>query len=341
MKQIMPNPDAIKLALWLKRWREEVALAKAGELPELLPTDVPAPQLPTDVNSFDSFGVCASDIRLLNPWLVRDVRRPLYFAVLGEWLDGLWLIAPFARFPQPATVGEWNTGRGEADPKKDPLAVLCLWNALTVPPEVVSQSWFIDLFNEKEMESAWDVFRHITTGKFLPTNLAQRVGPPLYHPADPRNDYLEEEASGLRPLGKLAEDYVSRLEETSEPVQTPSETETEDKFVESALGVRELAIAGDAATTGGKVLKLRVPELGIRVTFRQDARGEQVIARATRIADSTISYKLDGGSVMKSGKIVGKFVNGRAEFKASMLAGRIGLRDRKGKPLDVEVEHNS
>ena len=295
----MPNREAHNLALWLRRWREEATLAEAGDLPDPLPADVPAPSLPPEVHPFDSFGVWASDIRLLNPWLVRDVRRPLYFAVLGEWLDGLWLIAPFARFPEPATVGEWNTGRGETDSRQDPLAVLCLWNAHTVPFEVVSQSWFIDTLNEKEMENAWEVFRHVSTGKPLPSHLTERVGPPLYHPSDPRHEYLAEEVAGLRPLGRMAEEHVSRLEEVTGTIPVLAESETQDQLVESTLGRPELALAGEAATSGGGVtLKLRVPELGVRVTFRQDSRGERVVAKVTTLADSaTLTYKLDGGAV--------------------------------------------
>lgn len=334
----MPNTDAKNLALWLRRWREELALAQAGELPEPLAAEVPVPSLPADVQPFDSFGVWTGDIRLLNPWLVREVRRPLYFAVLGEWLEGMWLIAPYARFSLPATVGELNTGRGESDPKQDPLAVLSLWNAHTVPPEVVQQSWFIDTLSGDELENAWEVFRHVTTGKPLSPLLAQRAGPPLYHPSDPRHDYLAEEAAGLSALGRSAEAYVALLKTGADFVPGPRETETEDNFVESTLGRFDLAIAGAAATGGAVTLKLRLPELEARVTFRQDARGERVVARVTSLADSTISHKLDGGVVMRGGKIVGKFARGRAEIRAAALAGQIGLRDRKGKSVVAEIE---
>jgi len=337
----MPNTDAKSLALWLRLWREEVALAEAGELPDPLPTSVSPPHKPSEVQSFDSFGVWTGDIRLLNPWLVREVRRPLYFAVLGEWLDGMWLIAPFARFSLPATVGEFNTGRGESDPRQSPLSVLSLWNAHTVPPEVVQQSWFLDTLSESELENAWEVFRQVMTGKALPPHLMERVGPPMHHPADPRHDYLAEEAGGLSPLGRSAEEYVSHLKDAVDVVPVSRETEVEDKWVESTLGQFGLAVAGAAATGGGITLKLHVPELEVRVTFRQDSRGERVIARVTSLIDSNVSHKLDGGVVMRGGKVVGKFARGRAEFKATTLSGKIGLRNRRGNPLVAIVETDS
>ena len=337
----MPNTDAKTLALWLRQWREEVTLAEAGELPDPLPADVSPPEKPTGVQPFDSFGVFAGDIRLMNPWLVREVRRPLYFVVLGEWLDGMWLIAPFARFSLPATSGELSTGRGESEPKQDPLAVLSLWNAHTVPPEVVQQSWFIDTFSGDELESAWEVFRQVMTGKALSPHLSERVGPAIYHPADPRHDYLADEARGLSPVGILAEEYVTRLKEGASLAPVSQDSELEDEFVESTLGRFAPAVAGAAATGGAVTLKLRVPELEVRVTFRQDARGERVIARVTPLNDSSISHKLDGGVVMKGGKVVGKFARGRAEFKAAALSGSIGLRDRRGKPLSAIVETDS
>lgn len=338
----MPNTDAKHLALWLRLWREEVALAEAGKLPEPLPAEVPPPARSSAIQPFDSFCVWPSDIRLLNPWLVRDVRRPLYFAVLGEWLDGLWLIAPFARFSIPATVGELNTGRGETDPKQDPLSVLSLWNAHTVPPEFAQESWFIDTLSEDELENAWEVFRQVMTGKALPPHLLRRVGPPLYHPADPRHDYLAEEANGLSPLGRAAEEYVARLKGAANVAPASNYAEMQGKLVESTLGRFEPALAGVAGTGGGgATLKLRVPDLGVRVTFRQDSRGERVVARVTLLTDSTLSHKLDGGVVIKAAKVVGKFSRGRSEFKATVLAGQIGLRDRRGKPLIVEIEPGS
>lgn len=335
----MPNQDSINLALWLRYWREEVTLAEADDLPKLLPAEIPAPPLPRDVHAFDSFGLWEGDIRLLNPWLVRDVRRPLYFAILREWLDGLWLIAPFARFPEPATVGEWDTGRGKIDPRQDPLAVLCLWNAHTVPAETLQQSWFIDCLDAGELEKAWNVFRHVITGKSLPEELLQHVGPPLFHPADPRNEYLTEEAAGMSPLQKLAEEYMVQLNEAG-PRLISAELGGLDKWVESPLGIANLAPAGQAATGGGgTTLRLLVSELGIRITFRQDPRGELVVAKVTELTGgSGLSYKFDGGVVLQRRKIVGKFSRGRAQFRASTLSGQISLRDRKGTPLVAVVE---
>ncbi len=340
MVSTMPNANANNLVLWLRQWREELAAADAGDLPGPLPDDVPAPALAPNVQPFDRFGIWPSDVRLLNPWLVRDVRRPLYFAVLAKWLDGLWLMAPFSRFTLPATVGEWNTGRGEADPRQDPISILSLWNAHTVPPEVVQQSWFIDTLTEAEMANAWEVFRHVTTGKPLTPALRDRVGPPIYHPADPRNDYLAQEAAALRPLGNLAEQYVTRLAQSTSAPPTLVEAEPIDYLLESTIGPVEPALAGEAATKGGgATMKLRVLELAVRVTIRRDPNGDRAVAKVTSLEDhGPLSNKLDGGAIMKDGQVIGKFSRGRAVLPAAALSGRIGLRNRKGQPLRVELE---
>jgi hypothetical protein len=328
----MAQPDAERLALWLRRWREELALAEARGLPEPLPSDIPTPPRSSQVQPFDSPDLVHGEIRLLDPWLVRDVRRPLFIAVLKEWLDGLWLVAPFGRFPSPATPGEWQTGYPQ-----DELAVLCLWNAHTVPLEVVRQSWWINNLESSELEDAWTVFRHVATGELLPAAVMPNVGPPLYHPADPRHDYLAEEVAGLRPLARLAEEYVDRLETKPSVSPSPGEMGVSDFSVISPLG-RRLPVGSRGGTGGGVILKLRVSSLEVRVTFRQDARGEAVFARVTRLNDSELSHRLDGGVVMAGGKAVGKFARGRAEFRAAALTVQIALRDRQGRPLSVEIE---
>ena len=329
----MPQSDAERLALWLRRWREEGALEEAGALPEPLPADIPVPPRSSDVEPFDSPDLVHGEIRLLDPWLVRDLRRPLFVAVLKEWLDGLWLVAPFGRFPSPATPGEWLTGLSQ-----DELAVLCLWNAHTVPLEVVRQSWYINKLEPGKIEDAWTVFQHVATGKVLPAKLVSNVGPPLYHPGDPRHDYLAEEAAALRPLARLAEEYVDRVQSEPRVPPSPREMGLPDFSVDSPFGRRHL-VGGRGGSGGGVALKLRIPSLGVRVTFRQkDARGEKAVARVTRLADSKVSHQLDGGVVIAGGKAVGKFARGFVEFKMASLAGKVCLRDRHGKPLMVEIE---
>jgi hypothetical protein len=58
-----------------------------------------------------------------------------------------------------------------------------------------------------------------------------------------------------------------------------------------------------------------------------------VVASVTNLSDPATSHKLDGGVVIRGGKIVGKFTRGRCDFKAPALVGQIALRDRNGRPL--------
>lgn len=322
----MPSPETKRFALWLSHWAEEKERADSGELPDGLPRGAP-PAASSVSRPFDSPDLVEGEIRVLDPWLVPDVRGPLFFIILQEWIDGMWLIAPFSRFPVPATVGEWETGR-----EHNQLGVLSLWNAHTVPDSVLKRSWFVDISEPQELENARAVFRHVATGAALPVNLLSEIGPPMYHPADPRHEYLASDAVALSPLAELAREYAENSPRPS------IEAEIADTLVSSPLGVFEPAVASSSASSGGISLILRVPSLGVRVTFRQDANGKQVVARVTDLFSSKRSHKLDGGIVVKAKKAVGKFGRGYAQFTALDLAGQIGLRDRNGRPLQVELE---
>jgi hypothetical protein len=324
----MPSPETKRFALWLSHWAEEKERADSGELPDSLPPGI-TPVTSKVSRAFDSPDLVEGEIRVIDPWLVPDVRGPLFFVILQEWIDGMWLIAPFSRFPVPATVGEWDTGR-----EHNQLGILSLWNAHTVPDSVLKRSWFVDVLEPRELENARAVFRHVATGATLPANLLNDIGPPMYHPADPRHEYLASDAIALSPLAELAREYVENL-----PL-APIEAEIADTLIPSPLGLFEPAVASSSASSGGISLILRVPSLGVRVTFRQDGSGKQVVARVTDLLSSKRSHKLDGGIVVKAKKAVGKFGRGYAEFTASTLAGQIGLRDRNGRPLQVEIETN-
>lgn len=94
---------------------------------------------------------------------------------------------------------------------------------------------------------------------------------------------------------------------------------------------------GSGAST---TLKLRIPTLGVRVTFRlKGARGEKIFARVISVNDATVSHILDGGIVVAGGNVVGRFADGHVEFATSALAGQFGLRDSEGMPVETVVEN--
>lgn len=153
----------------------------------------------------DDGEVRRGDVRLLAARFVPRADRPVYVAVISDWDDGRWLIAPFGGFSVPATRGELATGCADM-----PLKTLCLWNARDISAEVLSQSWLVDRMGEEELASAWAVFRHVAVGDALPDALRDRVGPPIFHANDPRGIYQREEAGRLADLADWSEQPGSK-----------------------------------------------------------------------------------------------------------------------------------
>lgn len=134
-------------------------------------------------------------IRLFSPLLPATRERLLYAAVLEECMDGSFLIAPYGRFSEPCVPGELLGSR-----EAPCLRVLCLWNAVEAPSTLLAKSWVVDTLSDDEFEAATAVRRHLASRETLPSGLAERIGPPLWHPADPRRRYLDEERRTMEAL---------------------------------------------------------------------------------------------------------------------------------------------
>lgn len=339
---------AIKqLAQWLQCWDEEREAESEGLLLPPLPQSILEPPPSRYVNPFNSPDLADGEVRLLSPWLVREARRPFYVLVLKEWIDDFWLIAPFSPFSVPATPGEFDLGTTirlcinevEVVQAPSPLSVVSLWNAHTIPGTYLRRSWFSTVLEPHDLADILSVFLHVSTGATFPERVRERVGPDLVHPADPRHDYIAQEAAILRPLSAMAEEYVANIKSQECP-GAPNRSEIEDYLLESEFGVSGFAIASRAATGGSFTMTLLVPSMGLRITLRQDSSGKKAIATVAIAATGERSYKLDGAAVVNRGRAVGKFARGRAEFKATSLQGKIGLRDPNGRPLKAVVENS-
>ncbi|MCX8513174.1 MAG: hypothetical protein ORN83_15630, partial [Chthoniobacteraceae bacterium] len=121
----------------------------------------------------------------------------VYVLVLGDWDDGLKLVAPFGPMLEPATRGELRTRREELS-----LAVLCLWNTHTVPVARLQWGWVVDQMHEDEIQEAWSVFKHAATGSPLNFQLEDRVGVPILNADDPRTIYQGAEFHLMSPLSE-------------------------------------------------------------------------------------------------------------------------------------------
>ncbi len=111
---------------------------------------------------------------------------PVYVLVVEAEASGIQIV-PFGRYATPAVPGEWRSGMEAA-----PLRVLCGWNSRAVAvarllPGVVKRIGAKPLAENRLLCEA------VGAGVPPPAHLAERLGPPLVHPADPRYAYLDEE----------------------------------------------------------------------------------------------------------------------------------------------------
>ena len=113
-----PPGRARRLARWFAEWNLAQKLRR--ENPEFAgplrtnrgPPDTPCPDPAHPVASFDS-DLAKGQIRLMDPLLFAEFQRPIYVALIAEWGQSAFLIAPFGPFLEPATKTECLTGRPE------------------------------------------------------------------------------------------------------------------------------------------------------------------------------------------------------------------------------------
>jgi hypothetical protein len=215
---LSPDPRR-RLLRWLREWAvlqaletddAAVPVGEDREPPLAIFSEPPPMPLPTSIPR-------PGEIRLLQP---RSTAAPVFVAIAGP-LPGqpadACLCVPFGRLTEPATPDELASGRAEA-----PVQVLCLWNARLVAPEQLAGSWIADrLANEARERLDHAMLAWQTTGS-VPAELRDAIGPPLYHPDDPRRvyRYLERqrisEALAAAPRANII-DYPSGHERQSLP----------------------------------------------------------------------------------------------------------------------------
>lgn len=184
IKAVVPETErARQLRQWLRDRSVDLALLDDSEDAEPAVAGTPLEAGPP---------VAAGQVRLMHPQAEATSARLCYLAVLREARPGLFLAAPFARFPVPALPGEWRTPRSES-----PLRVLCLWNARLLPAASLERSWFVDEMPEIEVSEALAVFDALKGGAAMAAGASSRTGPPVIHPLDPRHEYQDEERAWM------------------------------------------------------------------------------------------------------------------------------------------------
>lgn len=284
-------------------------------------------------NAFGGYAeepIAAGQIRLLSKRYTEDPWTPPFVAVLEEWMDGMWLVAPFSPYATPATPGEMATGI--------PLMgreTLQAWNARTMQDDLLEKSFLCGALAKGTLEEARALFRNQLAGTPLPENFAALRGPALRLSSDPRREHVEESVARLRPLSTAvkaleralaekeaaAEAWAARLREMAERLALGREE------LRMAAGTHQAATKSFQAGAGETPLDVEVsPETGMAtLTFY----GE----------DGNPSADFDGCGLMGADlEFLGTFGGGSLRVPAAALEGGFRLVDPEGMPVDVRPQ---
>ena len=203
---------ARKLALWLDERELDQGLTNIettenenSEFESIIPFEKPKHK-----------NLQKGDILLISKdFVYKELKRPLFVAVLRNWEEDYWLFAPFSPYSEPATDKELKM-----ECEDQSLRVLSLWNAHTTPSENLKNSWFIGKLSDSERKDALSNFWYSLNMKELPKHLIDRVGPKLIHSEDPRRGYIQEQ---LRATARIRDNSMkgetNEEEKTKEPVR--------------------------------------------------------------------------------------------------------------------------
>jgi|GEM_PF-2841387 len=138
-----------------------------------------APSLPADL-------LKPGQIIQLKPGTLPRVSRPLYVLIEKTNPEKRDVLAvPFSPVSIPAIQSELSTGLGDTA-----LAVLCLWNAQWLPLETAARCWEIMEAPEPLLADIARLRGRLARREGVPPELADRTGPPLTLPDDPRQEYI-------------------------------------------------------------------------------------------------------------------------------------------------------
>lgn len=186
-----------ELSCWIEEWKIDRALTAATEpgraVVEAAADDTVSRCRGDQISGGGGVVPAVGQVRLLPPVEAGGTHeRPVYVLVLECAGIGQWRVAPFSRFDNPATPGEWTTGL-----RALPMRVLCLWNARVVGQDMLGAAWFCRRVSAAQVGRALAAYRQVREGLSSGAALSGRFGPPLEHPLDPRHGYLQEERALL------------------------------------------------------------------------------------------------------------------------------------------------
>ena len=319
------NRDAAtRLALWLDDRERDLILREGDDSPENSSSDgIPFPLDPPIHEDLSPGDV----VMLSREFSLPDASGPLCLAVLSNWEDDFFLVGPYSPYSEPATPLEL---RMSSD--RQGLRVLSLWNCHTMQAEFLRKSWLIDKLSDEEVSQAFSVFKVSFRGGDVPPELADRVGPPLLHPRDPRREYQDEQMAKLAPI---RETWPSEATEEGE-----NDPDSVDCLVEFLPWLVMLSPASTLAASDGKrqsrSLSFECEDLPLVLIVTSSPRDNQVVY-CLESDDDELVGKLDDFTIEFSKDKASPENFSGGEYVHEVEAEKIGfvLRSPEGKAIKL------
>lgn len=193
---------------WLRERNLELELSKTVEDTQTLDCDylLDDPSLLTQCDQI----VSAGQIRLVDGELCEDPSEFRYVAIIHENEEaGSYLCVPFSRYSDPATKDEWRTPL-----QTTPLKVMQFWNTHEVPLiDLAQHSWTVCDMEPTVLSTAREIYAAVVSGAWLPLDLRNHTGTPIFRPDDVRLQYQSEEKAAFCKMDECMQDHIKALQQ--------------------------------------------------------------------------------------------------------------------------------
>ncbi len=352
-----PSWHTAQLQRWLQEWNIYRALesspteAKDDQpvMPYALPAasgvELPPGLVPPFESTPESFepGV----IRLLDSALLPGAQRPVYVLILADWADGRKLVAPFGPFSTPASTMELQSNREEPH-----LAVICLWNARVLSTETLARSWFVERFEEDELDDVLAVWESGMFAGVLPAHLHSLIGPPIENQDDARCEYQNEEVSLFAAIDaemltstRFEEGEFSAAASNNQPVPSDGAGSRITDWVSTLFLVDVIEWLEDQTLPAVAAGSLRRPPfrrkrytiVGTPLILSIKTEPQGTLCHVTVLEDDEPSNKLDGAHLLPHAGEAIRIAGGHAACSTLALKGGFKLIGSNETALELEA----
>ncbi len=312
------NPhDAGLVDAWLD---ERIASSASVDLPdEITSTRQDNNRLAKAVTADEYDGnIAPGQIRILSKRFTADPDVIPYVAVLEQWSEGMWLVAPFSQYSYPATPGEMTTGIRHVG-----LRVMQAWNARTMHGCLLAKSFLFGELPDDVRQECLALFRHETGGRDLPEGFKALRGCAITIEGDPRRDYVAETISRLRPLSTAVKATEWALADCQAVI--PGGTRDPSFWIR-----REVSVA--AGSTLPVTQKCKVHESELWLTHDPE---QKKVLMAFYDSDGEPTHEYDGCAVLGRGiEFLGTFLDGTLSVPDDAVLENFKLTDPDGCPIE-------